>query len=116
VLSNLFWSYRPEWYDLAFNVWSCLLHIHDTSYTFEQLLLYVDEWLATYHTIPVVQQDNAFERKITALLLERTMGAILVDLGANDFYEKDENKPYLQHLLGLHQQLFNHLAHKLETM
>lgn len=116
ILSNLFWGYRIQWHDLAFNIWACLQHIRDTSYTFEQLLQYVEEWLVAYRKIPVVREDKDFERKITALLLERTMGAILVDLGANDFYEKEENKPYLQHLLDLHQQLFNHLAKKLETV
>ncbi|MCL5733829.1 MAG: hypothetical protein M1334_04230 [Patescibacteria group bacterium] len=116
VLSNLFWSYRPQWYDLAFNIWSCLTHIQDTNYTFKQLLEYVEKWLATYRGIPVVRQDKDFERKITALLLERTIGAILADLGANDFYEREENKPYLRHLLDMHQQLFNHLAQKLGTL
>lgn len=115
VLSNLFWSYRPQWYDLAFNIWSCLINIRDTSYTFKQLLEYVEKWLAAYRTIPVVEQDKEFERKITTLLLERTMGAILVDLGANDFFEKEENKPYFRHLLDLHQRLFDYLAKKLET-
>ena len=91
------------------------MHIRDTNYTFEQLMKYVDKWQAAYRSIPVVQQDKDFERKITVLLLERTMGAILVDLGANDFYEKEENKPYLRHLLDLHQRLFDHLAQKLET-
>jgi len=113
VLSNLYWSYRPQWYDLAFNIWSCLLHIRDTNYTFEQFLRYVTEWCAIYRTIPVVQQDKDFDRKITALLLERTMGAILADLGANDIWSEKENKRYFQHLLGLHQRFFNHLAEKL---
>ncbi|KKT74044.1 MAG: hypothetical protein UW71_C0037G0008 [Parcubacteria group bacterium GW2011_GWB1_44_7] len=116
VLSNLFWSYRPQWYDLAFNIWNCLMHIRDVSYTFEQLLKYVEEWLAAYRDIPVAKQDKDFERKMSILLLERTMGAILVDLGANDFYEQEENKSYFRHLLDLHQQLFNHLAEKIETV
>lgn len=116
ILSNLFWGYRIQWHDLAFNIWACLQHIRDTSYTFKQLLQYVEEWIKMYRTIPVVQQDKDFERKITALLLERTMGAILVDLGANDFYEKEENKEYFKHLLSLHQHLFDHLAKKLETV
>jgi len=116
ILSNLYWSYRPQWYDLAFNIWGCLMHIRDTSYTFEQMLEYVEKWLATYRTIPVVQQDKDFERKIAVLLLERTIGAILVDLGANDIFEKEENKPHFRHLLNLHQQLFNYLAQKLETI
>ena len=92
------------------------MHIRDVSYTFEQLLKYVEEWLAAYRDIPVAKQDKDFERKMSILLLERTMGAILVDLGANDFYEQEENKSYFRHLLDLHQQLFNHLAEKIETV
>lgn len=115
ILSNLFWSYRPQWYDLAFNIWSCLIHIRDINYTFEQLVLYVDEWLATYRTIHIVQQDKDFERKIMVLLLERTMGAILVDLGASYSFEQEENKAHLLHLLDLHQRFFDHLVQKLET-
>ncbi|MEK7460434.1 MAG: hypothetical protein AAB628_02715 [Patescibacteria group bacterium] len=113
VLSNLYWSYRPQWYDLAFNIWACLLHIRDTRYTSEEMTRYIYDWLATYRAIPVVQQDEDFERKITMALLERTIGAILVDLGVNDFYEGEENKQYFRHLLGLHHQLFDSLAKKL---
>ena len=116
LLSNLFWSYRPKWYDLTFNIWSCTINIRDTSYTFEQLLEYIEKWLAIYCSIPSVQQDKDFERKINIILLERIIGAILVDLGANDFYEKEENNQYFRHLLKLHQQLFDHLAQKLENI
>jgi hypothetical protein len=113
LLSNLFWSFRPQWYDLAFNVWGCLLHIRDVHYSFDELLSYVDQWRKTYRMIPAVQEDEDFDRKMTMLILERTLGAILVDLGANDFYEQKENQPYFQHLLNLHQQLFDTLAHSL---
>lgn len=116
VLSNLFWGYRSQWHDLAFNLWGCFMHIRDMSYTFDQLVHTIDEWLVTYRSIPIVQQDKDFDRKITTLLLERTMGAILVDLGVNDFYEKEENKKYFKHLLDLHQQLFDHLIAKLKMM
>ena len=115
VHSNLFWSYRPQWYDLAFNIWACLLHIRDTNYTIEQLLAYVESWIGSYHKIPVVQEDKDFERKMTIMLLERTMGSILVDLGANDTFALEENKPYFHHLLDLHQKFFDHLAQKLEN-
>src|SRR3989338_708317 len=30
-MSNLLWSYRPQWYDLAFNIWACFLHIRDNN-------------------------------------------------------------------------------------
>lgn len=113
LLSNLYWAHRPQWHDLAFNIWSCLLHIRDTRYTPEGMIRYVHDWLAVYRTIPVVQQDENFECSITMALLERTMGAILVDLGVNDFYEKEENKQYFTHLLDLHHRLFDSLAEKL---
>lgn len=113
LMSNLFWSYRPEWYDLAFNIWSCLLHIRDTNYTFEQLIEYVNKWLDVYRQIPIVQEDKDFDQKITILLLERTMGAILMDLGVGDFYGEEKNKVYFEHLLKLHQQFFDYLTAKL---
>lgn len=114
LFSNLFWSWRPQWYDLAFNIWACLQWIRDTSVTFEKLLAYIDEWLKVYRQIPAVKDDNDFERKITMMLLERTMGAILVDLGAADFYGLKRNIKYFQHLLDLNQKLFNYLMEKLE--
>ncbi|MFZ5365039.1 MAG: hypothetical protein ACOZBH_02465 [Patescibacteria group bacterium] len=113
ILSNLFWSYRPEWYDLAFNIWACLLKIRDVNYSFEEMIEYVNKWLDVYRQIPVVKLDPDFERKMRVLLLERTMGSILVDLGAGDFYGEEKNKKYFDHLLKLHQRFFNYLAEKL---
>ena len=41
------------------------------------------------------------------------MGAILVDIGVNDFYDKPENQKYFKHLLKLHKQLFDYLVKNL---
>jgi hypothetical protein len=113
IMSNLFWAHRPQWYELAFNLWACWMHIRDTSYTFSQLIHYLNAWLDMYETIPVVRADNHFRRKINAALFERSIGSILVELGASDFYGQPENAPYLKHMLKLQQQLFNYLADKL---
>jgi hypothetical protein len=114
ILSNLFWSYRPEWYDLAFNLWACIKDIRDLNYTFKDMLRYVGNWLAVYRQIPVVKKDGDFERKIAIALLERSIGVILVDLVASEFYQQKENAKYLWHIHGLHQKLFDHLASRLE--
>lgn len=114
LTSNLLWGYRPQWYDLAFNVWSCLLHIRDTKYTFEKMLEYINQWLAHYRQIPLIQKDKGFEKKILANLLERVIGSILADLGANDLFAKKENVKYQHHLLDLHQRLFKHLVSMLK--
>ena len=116
LLSNLFWSYRPQWYDIAFNIWSCLLHIRDTQYSIDSLVKYVEKWVAVYSAIPVVAQDQDFQRKITILLLERTIGSILTDIGANDTFAEQENKIYFIHLLALHQKFFEYLVKRLENI
>lgn len=110
LLSNLFWSYRPQWYELAFNVWSCLVNIRDTLYTFNQAKEYINEWLKSYRAIPAVQEDNDFERKINVAFLERMIGAILVDIGARSIFDDPKNKQYYNHLLKLHQGLFEHFV------
>ena len=116
LLSNLFWSYKPEWYDLAFNLWACTLHVRDTSYSFDQLRDYIEKWLDLYREIPIVQEDRDFDRKIYTILLERTIGAILVDLGVHDDFGQKENQETFHHLLGLHQQLFDYYEARLNEL
>jgi len=113
LFSNLFWSHCPQWYELAFNIWACMQHIRDVNYSFKDLLAYIDKWCQFYHQIPIVQKDKDFDRKFNINLLERTMGAILVDIGVNGFYDKPENQKYFKHLLKLHQQFFDYLAERL---
>lgn len=113
LLSNLFWSYCLQWYELAFNFWACMQHIRNIDYRLDNLLEYLESWRKHYKQIPVVREDKEFDRKLDINLLERTMGAILVDIGVNDFYDKPENQKYFKHLLKLHQEFFNHLVKKL---
>lgn len=114
LFSNLFWSYCPQWYELAFNIWACMQQIRDTSYSFKKWINYVEKWRKYYHQIPVVKKDKDFDRKLNINLLERTMGAILVDVGVNDFYDKPKNKKYFKHLLKLNQDFFNYLVRNLD--
>lgn len=114
LFSNLFWSHCPQWYEPSFNIWSCMQHIRDVDYKFEDLLKYIERWRGHYHEIPIVQKDGDFDRKLNINLLERTIGAILVDIGVNDLYDKPENQKYFKHLLKLHQEFFNYIAKKLE--
>lgn len=80
LMSNLFWSYRPKYYDLAFNVWACLLKL-SSSDSFKKANKLIDEWIKTYKTIPWVKRQNDFDELFPLMLLERLMGTIVVDLG-----------------------------------
>lgn len=113
LTSNLFWSYRPQWYDLAFNVWACMQHIRDKTFTLESWLGYFNKWLSVYNQIPVVAADKDFQRKFFVSMLERMMGSILVDVGTHEIFEQPGHKEYFSHLLNLHQRFFEYLTEKL---
>ncbi|HLD81708.1 MAG TPA: hypothetical protein VJA22_00695, partial [Patescibacteria group bacterium] len=70
--------------------------------------------LLKYRTIPLVKEDPDFEHKMTVNMLERTMGAIMTDIGTNDTFAEEPNNQYFKHLLNLHQQFFNFLMKQLE--
>lgn len=113
LTSNILWGFRPQWYDLAFNLWACFMHIRDTGYTFENLIAYYQQWLQHYKKMAVLTEDQNFEKKFTACMLERTIGSIVADLGANESFIRGENHPFQKHLLRLQQQFFHYLIEKL---
>ena len=80
LMSNLFWSYRPKYYDLAFNVWACLLKL-SSSDSFKKANQLIADWIKMYKTIPWVKKQKDFDETFKLLLLERLIGTIIVDLG-----------------------------------
>ncbi|HVZ66846.1 MAG TPA: hypothetical protein VG917_01160 [Patescibacteria group bacterium] len=110
LLSNLYWSYRPELYDLVFGLHWCLENIQDNNYTFEEYLAYIDKWLTHFYEIPFVKNDHDAKRKINLMLLERTMGGILLDTGS----QAEDNK-FANHLLKLQTEFFDLLGTKIEN-
>lgn len=116
IMSNLFWSWRPQWYDLTFNVWACLQHIRTPNFSFTDLLEYVEKWRRSYYHIPVTNSDPKFREHFIIMMLERLVGAIVVDLGAREHDDGLEKSSYFRPMLKLHQQLFDHVADEMEKV
>ena len=80
LMSNLFWSYRPKYYDLAFNVWACLVKL-SSSDSFKKANQLIEDWIKTYKTIPWVKKQKDFDEAFKLMLIERLIGTMIVDLG-----------------------------------
>ena len=80
LMSNFLWSYRPKWYDLAFNLWVNINGLPEMSYN--EVDRYIERWLENYNEIKTVTKDKNFERYFWLNLLERALGSILVDFGS----------------------------------
>jgi len=110
LLSNLYWTYRPRFYDLIFNLHWCLEAINDINFTYSKYLEFVKKWLKNFYQIPVVKSDPEAIKNIHLMLLERTMGAILIDTGSRNEFNKK-----VEHLLGLQIDFFEELTERILT-
>ncbi|MFH1744999.1 MAG: hypothetical protein ABH881_02420 [bacterium] len=112
LMSNLYWSYRPEFYDTTFHLWAGIKSLRDQSVDIKQIIKYLQSWLEKYKKLPIVIQDSGFERKFNMMMAERCIGALLVDI-QNQHYDSDNNN-FIAHLIKLFRDLFEHFTDKLE--
>lgn len=112
LMSNLFWGYRPQWYDTTFHLWAGIKALRDTTVGFDDVLAYLEKWLAAYKQLPVIASDRDFESKFWLLLAGRAFGALLLDIhnqnydlpGGDSFEYKQQ---YVTHLQDIFRQLFH---------
>ncbi len=81
IMSNAFWSWRPKGYDLLFNIWSCLLRMRDSEVFFDLYKPSMD-WLEAYDRNLESFEKGWIFKNFNALLLERVMGSLLLDIGS----------------------------------
>jgi hypothetical protein len=108
LLSNLYWTYRPELYDLMFNLHWCLEAINDEKFTLDRYVKFVKKWFKYFYQIPFVKADDQAIKNIHLMLLERTMGAILIDTGS-----RNEISMADKHLLTIQIDFFNELIKRI---
>ena len=111
LMSNLFWSYRPEFYDATFHLWWGIKSLRNTEITVEQIIDYLQQWIKEYKKLPIIAQDSDFERKFNLMMAERCIGATLLDIQAQN-YEHNRDK-FVTHLTNLFRELFDYLANRL---
>lgn len=112
LMSNLFWSYRPEFFDTTFHLWAGIKSLRDQNVKVEHVIEYIQNWLNEYKKVPIIMQDDDFETKFNLMMAERCIGALLVDI-QNQNYDSDPNK-FITHLTKLFQDLLQYFLDKLE--
>lgn len=112
LMSNLFWSYRPEFYDTTFHLWAGIKSLRDQRNSLEQIIKYLQNWLEEYKKIPIIARDADFERKFNIMMAERCIGAPLVDI-RNQHYARDR-EDCIAYLTELFRNLFTYFTDKLQ--
>ncbi|MBU4375412.1 hypothetical protein KKH38_02840, partial [Patescibacteria group bacterium] len=112
LMSNLFWSYRPEFYDATFHLWAGIKSIRDENIIFEQIKKYIQNWINEYKKLPIIRQDSDFEKKFNIMMAERCIGALLVDIQNQNYGINRDN--LVARLTELFRELFKYFTNKLE--
>ncbi len=110
LLSNLYWSYRPELYDLVFGLHWCIENIQDKDVTYDKLEKFIKDWIDNFYDIPVVKLDKNGKQKLHLMLLERTFGGVLLDTGSQDLSNISANQ-----LFPLQLRLFENLIKRIQA-
>lgn len=113
LLDHMSWGYRLRWADLSYMLWRSVLDMKDNNITFDKLLSYVNNWINICKKIPLTSHDKNFDKKIRFLILERTIGIIVGDLGFGNYWGTAEGKKHFKHMLSINQKLFNHISDEL---
>ena len=96
LFSNLLWSFRPTYYECIFPLWVDLMGIRDTRVTLQRFQSRITAWATLWQRIQGIdpRKDSFF----WFLLLERTMMTVMLDLGAGDWgdTEQDEKEALLR--------------------
>jgi len=112
LLANAFWSYRPLYYNLGFNVWCELMTLYKLqSFTYEDVKTIVEEWETAYQRIPAVAEDEDFDWRYRLMILERCLGSVLMDLVVAERSAEAEARRVEQ--LAVMARLADHLIHLL---
>ncbi len=112
LMSNLFWSWRPEFYDTTFHLWMGIKSLRDLKIKSPQIIDYLEDWLASYKKIPVISSDPNFEKKFNIMMLERCVGAFLLDIKNQNYHENRD--AHIKNLLEIFRNLFDYFAAKLK--
>lgn len=91
LFANLYWGWRPRWYDCAFVVWSILRNPASPLMNETQTLDCITVWKEKFRSLPWIENDDSFSTGFDIMMLERLLGVLIIDLQV-------EERPKNEHL------------------
>lgn len=96
-MANLYWSWRPKHYEIAFPLWVDLMNIRDKHLTLAMFLHRVQEWMRLY-------DKETREQEFWYIVFHQAAITIMLDLGASEWTEHEYEEK--QKLLNVWKEFF----------
>lgn len=92
VLANLYWSFRPQYQEIIFPIWTDLLLTKKQNYPFGGFLKRVKKW-TSFWSKDLYNHNPADKQQYWFNLLERATMTIMLDLGSSEWRgDKTQNQ------------------------
>ena len=105
LFGNLFWSYRPKYYDCVFPVWWMFKDPRSTLQTSNDVLGLIDDWKKRFSALPCITNDPHFSTWYDMMMLERLLGTYIIDLESQDFSHEGDKQKFYDRLLPLFEKI-----------
>ncbi len=93
LFANLYWSYRPQFYDSVFHLWHFLKDSAETISP-KDGLRFLEMWENAYIELSSIGSIDAFRRAFRLMMMERSIGTLLADIPANAWDKERKEKAY----------------------
>jgi len=90
VMANLYWSFRPTYYEIIFPVWVNLMHIRNENLEFKDFLTIVNKWGDVWKN-DLYDHDPTATKEYWFHFLTRAVLTIMLDLGSSE-WKRGEKK------------------------
>jgi hypothetical protein len=104
LLANLYWKWRPLYFEVAFPVWNDLMRIRNENLTLDEFLGILNAWNQLWRS-DIYDHDPTSQKQYWAILLFFAMNTIMLDLGASEW--KDDEIKEKGALLACWQEFFD---------
>jgi hypothetical protein len=105
MFANLYWGWRPKYYDCAFIIWAIIKHPESPLVNEQEVLNCITTWKSMFQTLPFIKKDPKFSANFDSMILERLLGTLIIDLEAQGYKNKTDK-----------QALYSRLAPAFDTL
>ena len=88
LLANLYWKWRPLYYEIVFPVWNDLIRIRNENLTLKEFLEALDNWNHLWRS-DIYDHDPTSSYQYWFTLLTFAMNTLMLDLGASEWKEDE---------------------------
>jgi hypothetical protein len=99
MFANLYWGWRPKYYDCAFIVWAIIKNPASPLMNEHEVLECITRWKQIFQNLSWIKNDPTFSKHFDLMMLERLIGTLIIDLEAQEYKNQADKQALYSRLV-----------------